>query len=141
MFIWRIAMADFNVVGLDEVIQDMMRHEKAAEEAIPKMLKAGAEILVKTQQAEAQSMKIRDTGDLIGSIAATPIKKSGMDSYGDVYPQGTGRNGTRNAEKGFIAEYGTSKIPARPWMRTANKKCADEVLEKQKEIWDKYKGG
>lgn len=134
-------MADFNVVGLDGVIQDMMRHAQAAEEAIPEMLKAGAEILVNAQKEEAQAMKIRDTGDFIKSIKATSVKGNGEGSYVDVYPQGKDHKGVRNAEKGFIAEYGTSKIKARPWMRTANEKSAEEVTAAEKEIWDKYKGG
>jgi HK97 gp10 family phage protein len=135
-------MADFNVVGLDDVISDMEKHSTAAEKAIPEMLKAGAEILAKAQKAEAQAMKIRDTGDFIASIKPTGIKKDkDGNSYVDVYPQGKDRKGTRNADKGFIAEYGTSKIPARPWMRTANEKSAEEVTTAEKEIWDKYKGG
>ncbi|MGX8701519.1 HK97-gp10 family putative phage morphogenesis protein [Caproiciproducens sp.] len=135
-------MADFNTVGIDDVINDMMHHQQAAEEAIPEMLKAGAEILVKAQKTEAQAMKIRDTGDFINSIKPTNIKKDKDDnSYVDVYPQGKDHKGTRNADKGFIAEYGTSKIPARPWMRTANEKCSDEITETEKEIWDNHKGG
>lgn len=135
-------MADFNVVGLDDVIKDMARHQQAAEEAIPEMLNSGAEILVKAQKNEAESMKIRESGDFIKSIKPAKIKtdKDG-NAYIDVYPQGKDYHGVRNAEVGFIAEYGTTKIQPRPWMRTANAKCSDEITAKEKEIWDKYKGG
>lgn len=105
------------------------------------MLKAGAEILINAQKEEAQAMKIRDTGDFIKSIKAGNVKKGSEGSYVDVYPQGKDHKGVRNAEKGFIAEYGTSKIKPRPWMRTANEKSAEEVTAAEKEIWDKYKGG
>lgn len=141
--IWVKLMADFNVVGMDELIEEIQRHQEAAETAIPKMLNAGAEILKKAQKQMAQKMKIRDSGDFIDSIGATPIKtdKDG-NKFVYVYPQGTDRHGVRNAEVGFIAEYGTSKIKARPWMRTANEKSADEALNSMKQIWDEEsKGG
>ena len=135
-------MADFNVVGLDDVMKEMMSHQQAAEAAIPEMLNAGADILIKAQKSEVQSMKLVDTGDMMKSIKGDKIKKDkDGNSYIDVYPKGKDRKGVRNAEKAFIAEYGTSKLPARPWMRTANAKCSDEITEKEKEIWDKNKGG
>ena len=135
-------MADFNVTGLDDVMKEMMSHQQAAEEAIPEMLNAGADILIKAQKSEVQSMKLVDTGDMMKSIKGDKIKKDkDGNSYIDVYPKGKDRKGVRNAEKAFIAEYGTSKLPARPWMRTANEKCSDEITEKEKEIWDKNKGG
>ena len=135
-------MADFNVTGLDDVMKEMMSHQQAAEAAIPEMLNAGADILIKTQKGEIQSMKLVDTGDMMKSIKGGKIKKDkDGNSYIDVYPKGKDRKGVRNAEKAFIAEYGTSKLPARPWMRTANAKCSDEITEKEKEIWDKNKGG
>ena len=135
-------MADFQVTGLDDVMKEMMSHQAAAEVAIPEMLNAGAEILVKSQKGQAQSMKIRNTGDFINSIKAAKIKKDrDGNSYIEVSPQGKDHKGVRNAEKGFIAEYGTSKIPARPWMRTANAKCSDEITAKEIGIWDKQKEG
>ena len=113
-------MADFNVTGLDDVIKEMTSHQQAAEKAIPEMLNAGAEILVNAQKSEVKAQKLVDTGDMINSIKPDKVK-TGKDgnAYIDVYPQGKDRKGVSNAEKGFVAEYGTSKMPARPWMRTA----------------------
>ena len=135
-------MADFNVTGLDDVMKEMMSHQQAAEEAIPEMLNAGADILVKAQKSEVQSMKLVDTGDMMKSIKGDKIKKDkDGNSYIDVYPQGKNRRGGRNADVAFVNEYGKSNQDARPWMRTANAKCSDEITEKEKEIWDKNKGG
>ena len=138
-------MADFNVTGLDDVMKEMMSHQQAAETAIPEMLNAGADILVKAQKAEMESMKIRQQkngGDTIKSIKASKIKKDkDGNSYIDVSPQGKNRRGGRNADVAFVNEYGKSNQDARPWMRTANAKCSDEITEKEKEIWDKNKGG
>lgn len=135
-------MADFNVTGLDDVIKEMTSHQQAAEKAIPEMLNAGAEILVNAQKSEVKAQKLVDTGDMINSIKPDKVK-TGKDgnAYIDVYPQGKDRKGVSNAEKGFVAEYGTSKMPARPWMRTANAKCSEEITTAEKEIWDKHKGG
>ena len=135
-------MADFNVTGLDDVMKEMMSHQQAAEEAIPEMLNAGAEILVNAQKGEIKSRKLVDTGAMLNSVKGDKIKKDkDGNSYIDVYPKGKDRKGVRNAEKAFIAEYGTSKLPARPWMRTANAKCSEEITITEKEIWDKHKGG
>lgn len=135
-------MADFNVTGLDDVMKEMMSHQAAVEIAVPVMLNAGAEILIQAQKQQVESMKIFDTGDTLNSIKGDKIKKDkDGNSFIDVYPQGKDRKGVRNAEKAFVAEYGKSNEPARPWMRTANAKCSDEVTAKEKEIWDKYKGG
>lgn len=129
-------MAEFNTVGLDAVIDDFQYRQDIIDEIGPEILEAQAEILIKAQKREAEAMKIRDTGDFINSIKATKVKKDKNGSlYLDVYPQGVDRKGTRNAEKGFIAEYGTSRIPARPWMRTANAKAADAMAKKAAEIY------
>lgn len=49
-------MAEFNTTGLEDVIEAFSRREQATVEAVPKMLKAGADVLVEAQKAEAQAM-------------------------------------------------------------------------------------
>lgn len=129
-------MAKFNVVGFEDVERELLMRSKKAETAVPKMLKAGAEVLVKGQKQVSREMGVYDTGDFHDSIKATKIKeKDGAQSV-DVYPQGTDRKGVRNAEKGFIAEYGTSRIEARPWMSTANARYAKEVHDAMRAAWE-----
>lgn len=134
-------MADFNVEGIDSLTIGFMRKAGALDEAISDCLNVGADLLVKAQKDQAESMKIHDTGDMINSIKATKQRKDkDGNPYVDIYPQGKDRKGTRNAEKGFIAEYGKSDQPARPWMRTANEKANDEVQNAICETFNEHMG-
>ena len=67
-------MGEFNTVGLEDIIDAFGRRETATVEAVPKMLKAGADVLIEAQKAEAQAMGLNETGGFINSIKAT-IKK------------------------------------------------------------------
>lgn len=129
-------MARFNVVGFDAVERALLRREKAAVEAVPKMLEAGAEVLVKGQQAVIQRMELVDWGDLVQSVKATKVINTGANSSVEVYPQGKDRKGVRNAEKAFVAEYGKSNMTARPWMATANNQYAKDVHEAMRKVWE-----
>ena len=48
-------MGGFNTVGLEDIIDAFSRREAATVEAVPKMLKAGADVLIEAQRAEAVS--------------------------------------------------------------------------------------
>ena len=52
-------MAEFNTVGLEDVIQAFERREQATVQAVPEMLKAGAKVLVQEQKAEAAAMGLK----------------------------------------------------------------------------------
>ena len=85
-------MAEFNTVGLEDVIQAFERREQATVQAVPEMLKAGAEVLVQAQKAEAAAMGLNETGGFINSIKATPVKGD------ETYSPREGRN-TETTEK------------------------------------------
>lgn len=139
-------MAKFNTVGLEDVERQFFQMSQAAEKAVPAMLDAGAEVIVKAQQAQARRLNIsgRSRGALVRSIQADKTKGSGNSRYKEVYPHGIDRShtkkGVRNAEKGFVLEYGRSNMPAQPWMATANAECADEVTEVMWEKWEEANG-
>ena len=97
-------MAQFNTVGFDDVEKALLRREKAAVKAVPEMLKAGANVLVRAQKAEIERMQIVDTADMMNSVKATPVKGNDVEQYVEVYPHGKDRKGVRNAEKAFIAQ-------------------------------------
>ena len=141
-------MAKFNVVGLEDLIEDLNKEPIRVEQLAPEMLAAGAKVIGDAQKEEARAMiasgKIRfldndsrSTGDFVESIKTTRVRRQGKEAFVDVYPQDTDRKGIRNAEKGFIAEYGTGKMPAYPWMSVANEKAHDEAVVKMQEIWNK----
>lgn len=143
-------MGEFSTVGLEEVIKAFSNREQATVEAIPKMLKAGADVLVEAQKAEAQAMGLNDTGGFINSIKATAVKGDDTEKYVEVYPQGRAKHGNdrkgdksnvRYATIGFVAEYGTSSQAARPFMTTANEKAHEKVVEAELEIWESVNNG
>lgn len=138
-------MAKFNVVGFDDVEKSLLRMEKAAVEAVPRMLKAGAAVLVKAQQDEIERMDIVDKRDMKNSIKAGKIKGNATEQYVEVAPSGTDRKGVRNAEKAFVAQYGRSygktAKPARPWMTAANEKSTDKVHEAMRKEWEAAQNG
>lgn len=128
-------MAQFNTVGFDDVEKALLRREKAAVEAVPEMLKAGANVLIRAQKAEIERMRIVDTADMMKSVKATPVKGNDVEQYVEVYPHGKDRKGVRNAEKAFIAQYGKPNEPARPWLTSANEKCVDDVHDAMRAVW------
>lgn len=143
-------MAEFNTVGLEEIEKAFLNMEKAAVEAVPKMLNAGGKVLVEAQKAEAQEMRLNDTGGFIQSIKATAIKGDDTEKYIEVYPQGRAKHGNdrkgdksnvRYATVGFVAEYGTSSQQARPYMTTANEKAHESVIEAELKIWESANNG
>lgn len=142
-------MAEFNTTGLEDVIEAFSRREQATVEAVPKMLKAGADVLVEAQKAEAQAMGLHETGGFINSIKATAVKGDSAEKHIDVYPQGRAKHGNdrkgdksnvRFATIGFVAEYGTSSKQARPYMTVANEKAHEKVVEAQREVWERETG-
>ena len=134
-------MAKFNVTGFEEVEKELLKHTKRAQSAVPKMLESGSKVLVKAQKSTIRKMGVYDTGQLHDSIKATKVKDKDGAKYVDVYPHGTDDKGVRNATKGFIAEYGTSSIAARPWMSTANSRYADEVHDAMRAAWEEEMSG
>lgn len=142
-------MAEFTTVGLEEIEKEFLRMEEAAVTAVPKMLKAGADVLVEAQRAEALAMGLNETGSFVKSIKATAVKGNDTEKYVDVYPQGRAKHGNdrkgdksnvRNATIGFVAEYGKSRQQARPYMTTANAKAHEKVIDAELEVWEREQG-
>lgn len=139
-------MAEFTTVGLEEIEKAFLRMEEAAVTAVPKMLKAGAAVLVEAQQEEARAMGLNETGGFVKSIKATAVKGDSREKHIDVYPQGRAKHGNdrkgdksnvRYATIGFINEYGTSKKAARPYMTVANAKAHEKVIDAELEVWER----
>ena len=132
-------MGEFNTVGLEDIIDAFSRREAATVEAVPKMLKAGADVLIEAQRAEAQAMGLNETD----------VKGDDTEKYVEIYPQGRAKHGNdrkgdkskvRYATIGFVAEYGTSSHAARPYMTVANEKAHEKVVEAQRSIWESETG-
>lgn len=102
------------------------------------MLEKGSQVVVKAHKESIISVGLVKTGAMRDSIA--PGKYQNTDDGGeiDVYPHGKDENGTRNAEKGYINEYGSSRHEAKHWMQSANDKCEDAAVDAMAEVYGKY---
>jgi HK97 gp10 family phage protein len=140
-------MAKFNTAGLEEIERQFLLQSENAVKAVPLMLEAGANVIIEAQKAEAARLNIsgRSKGALVNSIKADKVKGSETSRYFEVDPHGVDRShtraGVRNAEKGFVLEYGRSNMPAKPWMSTANEKAAEDVVSAELEAWEKVNNG
>ncbi len=143
-------MGAFTTVGLEDVAQKFLQMDEAATKAVPLMLEAGANVIIKAQQDEAAAMGIKETAGFIQSIKATPVKGDDTERYIEVYPQGKAKHGNdrkgdksnvRYATIGFIAQYGTSSIPARPYMTAANEKAHQQATDAMYEVWQGVNNG
>ena len=136
-------MAKFNVVGLDDVQEAMLRQDAIVEEAVPEMLKAGGAVMQKAQQEEIKTRfnSRRSTGALLASIKVSAVKEIDGGKRVEIYPNGKDKHGVRNAEKGFVLNYGRSNMPARPWFTAANEKAADDVVSEMRRVWELEKLG
>lgn len=120
-------MARFQMEGFDELVNELKRMGELTGETADAMLMAGAEQAKKAWKFAAAMHGIRDTGDMIDSIdyAKQPKSVAGIKQI-DIYPQGKGRNGIRNAEKAFFSHYGTSRIKATHFVDDADELCDGE---------------
>ena len=51
-------MAQIKLSGLEEIEKQLQRREKAAEEAVPEMLEAGAAVLVESEREEMERLEL-----------------------------------------------------------------------------------
>ena len=131
-------MAKFNVVGLDDLQERMLQKAQIAEEAVPEMLKAGGAVMQKAQQEEIKTRfnSRRSTGALLASIKVSAVKEIDGGKRVEIYPNGKDKHGVRNAEKGFVLNYGRSNMPARPWFTRSHQKATPEVQAAMRQAWE-----
>lgn len=137
-------MANFNVKGFDDVEKQLLQQTEKAAEVIPLMLEAGADILVKAQQEEVDRLfgiSKRSKGDLKRSIKKGKVKSATTEATITVAPTGKDSKGVRNAEKGFVLEYGKHGMQPQHWMETANIKSEAAAHEKMVKVWEEENDG
>ena len=135
-------MARVDVEGLNGLIDDFEKIIRLPEAVIMEMLHAEADVVVKAQKQEIEALGLKDTGQMKDSIARNVKRRSdsGVGKYLDIYPQGTRDDGVRNADVGFIHEFGAprKKIPASGWMESANEKCAEEAVSAAEAVYHDF---
>lgn len=152
-------MAEFAVKGIDGVVADMKRLGELVGETADRMLLAGAQEEELSWRSEATRRDFRRTGDMIESIGypKKPKTASGVRKL-DIYPQGTGSSGVRNAAKAFVLHYGREGtkstrrryekkkfagpgIPQTDWVDAAEADAEPRVAAAYEHIWDDHLKG
>lgn len=153
-------MAEFNTEGMEELSSAFMRQEENATATVTEMLQAEAEIYTEQQKQAAAGYGIRKKGGFINNIKAGKMQRDDTEMYIVISPEGKANHtadygggysnkankrkgkskggNVRYAAIGFIFEYGTSSIPARPWLTQGNIKADSLAYDKAREIWEKY---
>lgn len=133
-------MAKFELTGLGDIEKMLLNRETTVTAAVPDMIQAGADELIKAEQEEIERLKLVDTGDMKKSVKATKIRKTDSGGFVEVYPQGKDRKGVSNATKAFVAQYGKSGMSARPWLTAARAKSGEKVSAAIRKEWEKQNG-
>ncbi len=79
----------------------------------------------------------RATGDLMKSVRASKVKKSGEAYVSTIYPHGRDRKRQGMAEIAFVLHYGTSKLKGDHFVDDAEERSADAVEQAMEEIWNR----
>lgn len=133
-------MAKLYTVGTEAITREILNESKRAANAIPKMLNAGADELIKEEKRAIKNMftskSSRSTGDLEKSIGKGKIYERDGKKEIDVYPQGKNRRGQRTAEYGSILQYGRKNMTAKKWYSQARQKGDTKVNEAMMKEWE-----
>ena len=137
-------MASFNATGIDGLRLSLEELADLPEAVLLDMLKAEGEVVEQAQRGELAAFarthqleqSVSASGELKRDRAGTP--------YISVYPKGVRRDGkTRNAEVGFVQEYGAPRrgVKPRQWMRRANAKAEGAAARAEEQVYQDWLDG
>lgn len=136
-------MATFTCNDIDGFVLDMQEFARLPDGVIEDILRSGAEVIRKAHVEAINTQFGNPTGKLMGSPGIKIVKGA---RYALIYPMGThhtyhakkGSGVARNAEVGFVQEFGGHGNQAHAWMLTANEKSADETAEAEAKVYDNW---
>ena len=101
------------VDGLEELVKVFEKMPEVAQEALDSASKEAANVVLQSakRNCPVKSGKLRDSLDIKAEKTSKPTKRSYQ-----VYSKGVSQGGVRYA---FAVEAGTSKAPAKPFLRPA----------------------
>ena len=129
-------MARLTFEGFEDVEKALRTEQKGIGDTIAQMLLAGAEVLAREEKKQIEAFDLIDKHALVESVKAGKVKETASSYYIEVYPHGKDKKGVRNATKGFVAQYGSSKQEARPWLTTAIENAKPEIQEAMLSVWN-----
>lgn len=135
-------MAEFSFSIPQEITQQLSKHLSKIDDVAPKMLEEAAPLVVSALQSKVH----KRTGKLSNGIKAKKAKKSKNGAW--IIPivfsgkeNRKKKDGTSievpNVVKAMVEEFGSSKQPAKPFIRPAVAESEDKVLEKMREVYNR----
>lgn len=144
-------MAAIKIDGVTLVLHENDKKLMGMDELMRKMLKSGADIIIKSQQAHIDTAvlgytpkePVRRTGELSRSIKAGPVTATRDEAKIEVWPQGERtdkwhKKPARNAEIGFVTNYGRSGVQARPFIQQAVDATDETIKRRWEEMLNEY---
>lgn len=128
-------MARMTFSGTEEIMEELFRESERLERKATEMLNAAGEVVTKAWKDVIEERGHVDTGDMIGSVRPTAIRKKGDAYTTSVYPQGKDRKKQSNAEKAFVLHYGTSKIKGDHFVDEAEERGDELAGAAMEAIW------
>lgn len=142
-------MAKLRTSGIDLVEDDLRRIERdLRSRAIPEILNAGADELIKAWKEEIDIKGHRRTGAMINAVGKTEVRYGANGCSIEVYPMGTDSHRVTNAQKAFILHYGrkataknTKKIEGDKFATEAENKAKEAVFRAMREAMARFVSG
>lgn len=143
-------MAKAQIQMPEDFLLKLSRLAEKTDDIVPKVLEAGGEIALEHVKAGLSSAigkgtkeESRSTGELLGSLGLSPAKQkrdgSGWDiKIGFNEPRGDGGS---NAKIANILEYGKSGQSPRPFLKPAQSKSKNAVIEAMKAAFESEANG
>lgn len=138
-------MARFNAEGIEGLQLSFEEFADLPDDVVEDILLAGGEV-IRDAHIEAINRRFdKHTGHLIGSPTIQP--KAGNQRYVLVYPRGThhtyqatkgGNAKATNADVGFVHEFGGHGNESSQWMREANERAADAMVDAEAAVYDAW---
>ncbi len=137
-------MARANIQMPEDFLLKLSRLNEKTDEIVPKVLRAGGEVVLSQAKANLESVigtntdeESRSTGQLSSSMGVSPAKLDKNGNYDvKIGFQGKREDGTNNGLVAGVLEYGKHGQPPRPFMKPAKRKSKKACIEAMKQKFD-----
>lgn len=127
--------------GLDEIIEQMAQMGQLSGEAARAMLRSGANEVQREMIMAIKRGQHVATGDMVEGVGQTNARERGTALQVEIYPQGRGSSGVKNATKLFILHHGRSgkrEIKATNIVDTVMKKGTPRAERTMANVWERF---
>lgn len=135
-------MAKLNVTGMEQTIKSLEQMGEHIGPVADAMLTAAGREVVKGWQYSAAKNKHFRTGALYDSIKMTPPKTARGERVVIVTPAGIDkynrRKPVRNAEKGFVLNYGRDNMPGSHWVDEGDEMAEGPAVNAMETVFDDF---